>query len=83
MRLPEFTAQASLYPVNGKYAQFYLRPVPGPRREDRSVTTQATAAGFDFGGIVARESCDLNICHWDGLHCYCPTDTIPPRVASL
>ncbi len=83
MRLPEFTAQSSVYPVNGKYARLSLRPVPGSGHTERSVTAQATAAGFDFGGIVARESCDLGICQWDGLHCYCPTDMIPPRVASL
>jgi len=78
MRLPEFTAHASLYKVVGRS----VRLSSGTNLGGGSVTTQAIATGLGLGGITWN-SCDPYLCYWDGSQCYCPTDLFPPRLPSF
>jgi hypothetical protein len=76
MRLPKFTAEASLYRVTGEYAG--LSTGIG-RPSNRSVTAQFdfTTVSADTWGWLAHTNCDSPGCQWDGFRCHCITDLFP------
>ena len=74
MRLPEFTAEASLR-VIGEYAAFAT--MTGNSGDD-SITAQFdyTTISVDTWGWLAHTSCQPP-CQWDGFQCHCYSDLFP------